>query len=64
VQLDLDVAIVSLFCGCGPDSERVLGPGSYVVQPGGVIHAKINPGASELLAIVYFDGPVDYVLAE
>ena len=48
----------------GPDSERVLGPGSYVVQPGGVIHAEINAGAGELLSMVYFDGPVNFVQAE
>jgi len=48
----------------GPDSERVLEPGSYVVQPGGVIHAEINAGAGELLAVVYFDGPVDFVPAD
>lgn len=48
----------------GPDSERVLGPGSYLVQPGGVIHAEINAGAGELLSMVYFDGPVNFVQAE
>ena len=48
----------------GPDSIRVLGPGAYVVQPGGVIHAEINAGPNELLSMVYFNGPVDYVLAE
>ena len=48
----------------GPESERVLGPASYIIQPGGAIHAEINAGAGELLAMVYFDGPVDYVPAE
>ena len=48
----------------GPDSERVFGPGSYIVQPGGDIHAEINAGAGEFVALVYFDGPVDYILAE
>jgi quercetin dioxygenase-like cupin family protein len=48
----------------GPDSERVFLPGSYIVQPGGVTHAEINSGDGELLAMVYFDGPVDFVLAE
>jgi quercetin dioxygenase-like cupin family protein len=48
----------------GPDSERVLGPGSYIVQPGGVTHAEVNAGAGESLSMVYFDGPVDYVLSE
>ena len=48
----------------GPDSERVLGPGSYIVQPGGVTHAEINAGAGESLAMVYFDGPTDFVPVE
>ena len=48
----------------GPESERVLGPGSYVVQPGGVTHAEVNAGTGESLAMVYFDGPVDFVLAK
>lgn len=48
----------------GPDSERVLGPGSYIVQPGGVTHAEINAGTGESLAMVYFDGPLDFVPVE
>ena len=48
----------------GPDSERVLGPGSYIVQPGSVIHAEVNAGIGESLAMVYFDGPVDFAPAE
>ena len=48
----------------GPDSERVLGPGSYIVQPGGVTHAEINAGAGESLAMVYFEGPTDFVPVE
>ena len=48
----------------GPEPERALGPGSYIVQPGGGTHAEVNTGAGELLAMVYFDGPVDFVPAE
>ncbi|MEJ2177244.1 MAG: DUF4437 domain-containing protein [Gammaproteobacteria bacterium] len=40
------------------------GPGSYAVQPGGVVHSEVNAGTGELIALVYFDGPVDFVLDE
>jgi quercetin dioxygenase-like cupin family protein len=46
------------------DSETVYGPGSYVVQPGGAVHAEVNAGAGEMVAFVYFEGPVDFELAE
>ena len=46
------------------EPERVLGPGSYIVQPGGVTHGKLNAGAGTSLLIVYFDGPVDFVPAK
>lgn len=42
----------------------VYGPGSYAVQPGGAVHSEVNAGAGELVALVYFDGPVDFVLDE
>lgn len=45
----------------GPESEREFGPGSHLVQPGGVKHAELNAGAGESVAMVYFDGPVDFV---
>lgn len=32
--------------------------------PSGVTHAELNAGAGESVALVYFDGPVDFVLAE
>lgn len=47
----------------GPESERVLGPGSYILQPGGVVHAEENAGSGESIAMVHFDGPVDFVPA-
>ena len=42
--------------------SEICGPGSYSVQPGGEVHAEVNAGADELVAFVYFDGPVDFVL--
>lgn len=42
----------------------ICGPGSYTVQPGGAVHSEGNAGAGELVALVYFDGPVDFVLDE
>ncbi len=42
----------------------VYGPGAYLVQPGGAVHAEVNAGKGELVALVYFDGPVDFELAE
>jgi len=48
----------------GPQSERVLGPGGTMVQPGGVTHAEVNAGAGDALAVVVFDGPIDFVMAE
>jgi quercetin dioxygenase-like cupin family protein len=39
-------------------------PGAYTVQPGGDVHAAVNAGKGELVALVYFDGPVDFNLAE
>ena len=43
---------------------KTYGPGSYAVQPGGDVHSEVNAGAGELVALVYFDGPVDFVLDE
>ena len=42
--------------------SEVYGPGSYAAQPGSAIHSEINAGSGELAAMVYFDGPVDFVL--
>ena len=44
--------------------SRTYGPGSYAVQPGGIVHSEVNAGKGELVAFVYFDGPVDFVLDE
>ena len=48
----------------GETSTEVYGPGSYLVQPGGDVHSEVNAGDEELVALVYFDGPVDFVPAE
>lgn len=42
-------------------ASEVYGPGSYAVQPGGAVHAEVNAGTGEMVAFVYFDGPVDFV---
>ena len=44
--------------------SEVYGPGTYAVQPGGAVHSEVNAGSGELVALVYFDGPVDFVLDE
>lgn len=43
------------------NATDVYGPGSYVLQPGGVSHAEKNAGNGDLLAFVYFDGPIDVI---
>ena len=48
----------------GDTMSEVYGPGSYAVQPGGAVHAEVNAGPGELVALVFFDGPVDFVLDE
>ena len=48
----------------GDTSTDVYGPGAYMVQPGGAVHSEVNAGQGELVALVYFEGPVDFVLAE
>ena len=47
-----------------PEPKKVYGPGSYAVQPGGEVHAEVNAGKGELVALVYFDGPVDFMPAD
>ena len=44
--------------------SEVYGPGSYALQPGGAVHSEVNAGAGELVALVYFDGPIDFILDE
>jgi len=41
----------------------VYGPGAFMVQPGGEVHAEVNAAAGELVALVYFEGPIDFNLA-
>ena len=47
-----------------PTPDTVYGPGAVMVQPGGEVHAEVNAAEGELVALVYFEGPVDFVLAE
>ena len=44
--------------------SEVYGPGSYTVQPGGAVHSEVNVGTGEVVARVYFDDPVDFILDE
>jgi quercetin dioxygenase-like cupin family protein len=46
------------------DSTAVYGPGSYAVQPGGAAHREVNGGDGEMVALVYFEGPIDFIPAE
>ncbi len=46
------------------EPEKVLGPGSHIFQPGGENHAELNAGSGESLALVFLEGPVDFVPAE
>ena len=46
----------------GETVSGVFAPGSYAVQPGGAVHAEVNAGPGEPVALVYFDGPVAFVL--
>ena len=45
------------------DSKTVYGPGTFMVQPGGVEHSEVNAGRDDMIALVYFEGPVDFVLS-
>jgi quercetin dioxygenase-like cupin family protein len=42
------------------DSDEVVGPGAYMVQPGGEVHSEVNAGTGSMVAFVYFDGPIDF----
>ena len=43
--------------------DRVYGPGAYMVQPGGEVHAEVNAAGEALVALVFFEGPIDFNLA-
>lgn len=45
------------------EPKAEFGPGSYAIQPGGEQHAEINASDEELVALVYFEGPIDFVPA-
>jgi len=46
------------------DTSSAYGPGSYMTQQGGEVHAECNAGQGEMVALVYFEGPIDFSLAE
>ena len=48
--------------GSGEDVAH--GPGSYAIQPGGGVHAEVNAGSGEMVALVYFEGPADFIPAD
>ncbi|MGE5289114.1 MAG: cupin domain-containing protein [Micromonosporaceae bacterium] len=43
------------------DFTQTSRPGAYLVQPGGQTHAEVNAGDRPLLALVFFEGPADFV---
>jgi len=45
----------------GEDRGAAAGPGSYVEQPAGAWHFDANPGPGDVVALVIYDGPVDFV---
>lgn len=43
---------------------KPVGEGGYWSQPGGQVHGDANPGDQPALALVIFDGPVDFIPAK
>jgi len=43
---------------------RTLQPGAVVVQPGGEVHSEVNAGDGDMVAFVYSEGPLDFILAD
>lgn len=48
----------------GVTSTEIYGPGAYLIQPGSHVHSEVNAGQGDLVALVHFEGPVDFVPAE
>jgi quercetin dioxygenase-like cupin family protein len=48
----------------GSSADTVYGPGAVVVQPGGEVHSEVNAGDGEMVALVHFEGPIDFVPAD
>lgn len=46
------------------DFTELFGPGAYIVQPGGHTHSEVCAGSEPVLALVFFEGPVDFVPSE
>lgn len=41
-----------------------VGPGGYWYQPGGQFHGDANPTDGESVALITFDGPLDFIMKE
>ena len=50
--------------GADPSAAHRAGPGSYVVQPAGEWHGDLNAGPGEVVVLVIYDGPIDFVFKE
>jgi len=37
-------------------------PAHILYNPGGAVHSEVNAGTGELVALIYFDDPVDFIL--
>jgi quercetin dioxygenase-like cupin family protein len=50
----------------GDDKMAVapVGVGGYWLQPGGQLHGDKNPSNEDTLALIIFDGPVDFLMSE
>ena len=46
------------------DFAEVYEPGAYAVQPGGQVHSEVNTSDGPLLAVVFFEGPADFIPAK
>jgi hypothetical protein len=42
----------------------LVGKGGYWIQPGGQVHADANPTDKEAVALLIYDGPLDFLPAE
>jgi quercetin dioxygenase-like cupin family protein len=48
----------------GGGTDEIVSPGAYSVQAGGEVHSEANAGEGEMVAFVYFEGPIDFVMPE
>jgi len=60
------VLVRGTFSSRGPESaqpEAVYDPGCYAVRPDSKVHTEANAGGSDLVGLVFVDGPIDFVPA-